>query len=144
MTPWIQCVAVTAAMALATPAVAQDETRALIALEQQYSDAFARKDIAFAEKLLAPEWRGIQSDGRVFDKAASLREYADPKVKTANIKNHDVTVALYGDIAVVQGFEEEVSTYDGQDSSGSYAWTDVFQKRAGSWILVRSHTARVK
>lgn len=142
MKTWMT-LAAAAMTAMATPALAQDESKALIALEQAYSDAFARKDVAFAEKLLAPEWRGIQSSGDVFDKAALLREFADRKVQTSSIKNHDVSVAFYGDIAVVQGFEDEVSTYDGKDSSGAYAWTDVFQKRGGNWTLVRSQTARV-
>lgn len=144
MNNWIQAAVAAATMMLAAPALAQDDAQALITLEQQYSDAFARKDTAFVDKLLVPDWQGIQSDGRVFDKAMAIREFAHSKIQTSSIKNHDVTVALYGDIAVVQGFEDEVSTLDGKDSSGRYAWTDVFQKRAGAWRLLRSHTSRVK
>jgi len=46
-----------------------------------------------------------------------------------------------GSVAVVQGTNSEKSTTtDGKDSSGKYAWMDVFVKRDGKWLIVRSQS----
>ena len=50
---------------------------------------------------------------------------------------------MIGNIAVAQGTDTEKSIFDGKDSSGKYAWMDVFAKRDGKWVAVRSQTAKV-
>jgi ketosteroid isomerase-like protein len=48
---------------------------------------------------------------------------------------------VFGSVAVVQGSNSEKSTTtDGKDSSGEYAWMDVFVNRDGKWVIVRSHS----
>jgi hypothetical protein len=50
-------------------------------------------------------------------------------------------VKVLGSVAVVQGTNTEKSTSaDGKDSSGKYAWMDVFVKRDGKWVVVRSQS----
>jgi len=53
-------------------------------------------------------------------------------------------VKMVGGAAVVQGSDREKSTSNGKDSSGKYVWMDVFAKRDGKWMAVRSQTALVK
>ena len=38
----------------------------------------------------------------------------------------------FGSIAVVQGYDDETSSEKGKDTSGTYSWTDVFQKQKES------------
>jgi hypothetical protein len=45
-----------------------------------------------------------------------------------------VSVKVLGNVAVVQGSDTEKSTSDRKDSSGKYAWMDVFVKRDGKWV----------
>jgi len=40
-------------------------------------------------------------------------------------------VKVLGNIAVVQGSDTEKSSMSGKDTSGKYAWMDVFVKRGG-------------
>jgi hypothetical protein len=44
---------------------------------------------------------------------------------------------------VVQGYDDETSSEKGKDTSGTYSWTDVFQKRNGHWVAVASQTTKV-
>ena len=53
-------------------------------------------------------------------------------------------VKVLGNIAVVQGSDTEKSSMSGKDTSGKYAWMDVFVKREGKQAAVRSQVARVK
>jgi len=48
------------------------------------------------------------------------------------------------DFAVVQGSDTEKSMTNGKDSSGKYVWMDVFVKRDGKWVAVRSESTIVK
>jgi hypothetical protein len=45
---------------------------------------------------------------------------------------------------VVQGSDDEKSTHNGKDTSGTYTWTDVFQKRGGRWMVIASQDTPVK
>jgi hypothetical protein len=50
-------------------------------------------------------------------------------------------VKVLGNVAVVQGTNTEKSTStNGKDSSGKYAWMDVFVRRDGKWVIVRSQS----
>jgi len=53
-------------------------------------------------------------------------------------------VKVLGNVAVVQGSHTEKSTTNGKDTSGKWIWTDVFVKRDGKWLIVRSQSAMVK
>ncbi len=42
-------------------------------------------------------------------------------------------VRVFGNSAVVTGSETEKSSYQGKDTSGKSAWTDVWVMRNGKW-----------
>ena len=50
---------------------------------------------------------------------------------------------VFGDVAVAQGSVNEKRTDDGKDTSGQFLWMDLFRKRDGKWVVVRSAGARV-
>jgi Domain of unknown function (DUF4440) len=52
-------------------------------------------------------------------------------------------VKVIGTIAIVQGSDTEKSSYKGKDTSGKWAWMDVFAMRDGKWQAVRSQSAMV-
>jgi hypothetical protein len=52
-------------------------------------------------------------------------------------------VKVLGNVAIVQGSDTEKSTMNGKDTSGKWVWMDVFVKRDGKWVAVRSQAARV-
>jgi hypothetical protein len=53
-------------------------------------------------------------------------------------------VQVLGKVAVGQGGGIENSFRDGQDVSGEVVWMDLFEKRAGTGVLVRSSGVFVK
>jgi hypothetical protein len=56
--------------------------------------------------------------------------------------NHDVSARVMGNMAVVQGADDEKSSYNGKDTSGSYTWMDVFEKRGGKWVAIASQVTK--
>jgi hypothetical protein len=43
----------------------------------------------------------------------------------------------------VQGSDIEKSVLNGKDTSGKWVWMDVFVKRQGRWVAVRSQSATI-
>jgi len=122
---------------------AEDVTKTLTELEAKWSAASLTQDVKTLDAILASDWVGRGWSGKQSDKAKALANMKDPNSKTTAVKNHDVVVRAYGNIAVVQGYDDETSTDKGKDSSGTYSWTDVFQKRNGHWVAIASQTTKV-
>jgi uncharacterized protein (TIGR02246 family) len=114
-------------------------------IEQAWGNAMSKKDVAYLTALLADDWSSISSDGKREGKSELLEIVKSGKLKITSFKVHDVKVRLLGDkYAVVQGYDDETSTYEGKDESGSYVWTDVFEKRGGKWVALNSQASKVK
>lgn len=119
-------------------------SQAIKDLEKEWAEAGKAADTNKLGEILADDWAGIAPDGKTFTKAEFIEGYKSGKMKTESFDMGPVNVKVLGAIAVAQGSDKEKSTYDGKDSSGSYVWTDVFAKRDGKWVAVRSQTAKVK
>src|SRR5713226_10708663 len=89
---------------LSTPAGAQpsNDERQLQDIQQQLARAWSKKDRAYIESVLAPQWSVTQPDGQVLTRATVLGTFFDSVVFDSNIVD-DVTVTLFGDTAVVRG-----------------------------------------
>ena len=115
----------------------------LINIEAQWSKAGVDHDLAAVDRIVAADWTGQDKSGKVSHKADIIADMKSGKAKSTSMTNRDVRVRIMGDVAVVQGGDDEKSMYDGADTSGSYSWTDVFQKRAGKWVVVASQVTPV-
>jgi hypothetical protein len=121
---------------------ARDEAE-LIRLERDYASALIRKDRAFLMRFYASDWRGGNWMG-FWSKSTMLKSVLNARYVTRSMEVRDLKVRLMGDVAVVQGVDEEVTSMDGKDTSGKWAFTDVFARRDGAWVAVASHTSEVK
>ncbi|HYG47716.1 MAG TPA: nuclear transport factor 2 family protein [Allosphingosinicella sp.] len=129
-----------AAPAPADPA--RDEAE-LIRLEQDYARALMTRDRDFLMRFYAPDWRGGNWMG-FWSKSTMLKSVLDARYVVKSMNVRDLKVRLMGDTAIVQGVDEEVTSLDGRDTSGKWAFTDVFARRGGQWVAVASHTSEVK
>lgn len=129
------------------PAAAQTSAPAdpagLIAMEDALSASYAKRDRSVIERVVAPDFIGYYN-GEKMDRNDYIRVITDGRVTFHSIRNHDVSVDYYGDTAVVQGFNDEVTSENGKRSAGTFQWTDVFVKRIGAWVIVRSQNNKVK
>jgi len=147
VTGFVRLLLAAAALA-AVPAVAQpraaprsDEAE-LIRLEEDYARALIRKDRAFLMDFYAPDWRGGNWMG-FWTKSRMLRSLLDDRYVVRSMKLRDLRVRVMGDVAVVQGVDDEVTSMDGRDTSGTWTFTDVFARRNGRWVAVASQTSKL-
>ncbi len=127
-----------AATAVPGAALAADTKGSLIAIETQFAAALVAGDLATIDSLIAPDWVGQNPSGTRATKAAMLAELKSGRMKYAAMTLREVDARIFGDIAVIQGADDEKSSYGKMDLSGAYTWTDVLQKRDGRWVIIAS------
>lgn len=126
-----------------TPADAARDEAELVRLERDYARALMEKDRAFLMRFYASDWRGGNWMG-FWSKTTMLKSVLGARYVVKRMDVRDLKVRLMGDVAIVQGVDEEVTSVDGRDTSGKWAFTDVFARRDGIWVAVASHTSEVR
>jgi ketosteroid isomerase-like protein len=121
---------------------AADEA-ALIQLERDYAKALIAKDRDFLMRFYAADWQGGNWMG-FWKKATMLKSVLGARYVIKSMELRDMKVRVMGDVAIVQGVDEEVTSVDGSDTSGKWTFTDVFARRDGQWVAIASHTSEVK
>ncbi len=117
----------------------------LIQMEKDWSEADVKKDAGALQRILADDWIGIDFQGVVLNKAEVLKQVAlhSDVTETETTEMEQMKIRLFGNTAIVSGTEIETSQYKGKDSSGKYAWTDVFVRRNGRWQAVSSQSTKL-
>lgn len=115
----------------------------LTQLEQEWNRALLAKDYKTVDKIMADDWTGIDFRGMAVTKAETIEELKSGESGNESVELGEMTVKVFGNTAVVIGSDTEKSTYHSKDSSGRYAWMDVFVKRAGRWQAVASQSTKI-
>jgi ketosteroid isomerase-like protein len=113
-------------------------------LEHEWTDAAKAGNADKLNQIIADDWAGVFYDGTKATKKDYIESYTSGKSKLESFEFGPMDAKVLGNVAVVQGSDTEKSTTAGKDSSGKYAWTDVFVKRGDKWVVVRSQLAKVK
>ncbi len=139
------CVGLVYAQAAKTPATAKGPSisDSVKQLEHDWTDGAMANDMDKVGAVLADDWAGIGPDGTIGTKAAYLADFKSGASKLTSFDFGPMTVKVIGSVAIVQGSDTEKSMGKGKDTSGKYAWMDVFANRNGKWQAVRSQTAMV-
>jgi ketosteroid isomerase-like protein len=113
-------------------------------LEHDWVDAAKAGDTDKLGQILADDWAGIGYDGSKQTKQSYMADWKSGKSKLESFEFGPMDEKVMGNVAVVQGSDTEKSTTNGKDTSGKFAWMDVFTRRDGKWVAVRSQNAMVK
>lgn len=136
--------AVALAQEPAPAAKAPSVSQAVKQLETDWEEALKAGDADKLGGILADDWVSLGYDGKRTTKQEELADMKSGKSKLASYEIGPMEVKVLGNIAVVQGGNTEKSSMAGKDTSGKYAWMDVFVKRDGKWMAVRSEVALLK
>jgi uncharacterized protein (TIGR02246 family) len=118
--------------------------KTLMQMERDWGQAQIKKDYRAVEAMLADDWEGIDYDGSVVSKKDYM---AHMRSEQSTLQSEDITsmkVRVLGNVAIVTGRDTEHSTDRGKNTTGTYAWTDVFALRNGRWQVIASHSTKVQ
>ena len=125
-----------------SPPPADTAEAQLVQLEKDYAKALIGKDRAFLMDYYAPDWRGGNWLG-FWTKSTMLEAILSDRYQTKSMDLGKLTVRVLGDVAVVQGVDDEVTRVNGSDTAGRWSFTDVFAWRDGRWVAIASHTSEI-
>jgi uncharacterized protein (TIGR02246 family) len=115
-------------------------------LEQDWEDAVQARDVDKVAEIEADDLRSVGFAGSVDTKQDDLSGLKSGKGKHLSLELGPVEVKMLSDdIAVVQSSATERSAAgtDNTDPARAFAFMDVFVKRGGRWMVVRSLAAKV-
>ena len=129
----------------ATPAKAPSVSETLKQIEHDWVDATKAGDTDKLAQILGDDWVALGYAGAARQtKKGYLAVVKSGGVKLESFEFGPMDVKVLGSVAVVLGSDTEKNITEGKDSSGKYQWLDVFVKRDGKWVAVRSQNAMVK
>ncbi len=124
-------------------AQAGNAEQTLLQLERDWEQANAKNDLAALDRILAPEFVGTGSDGRLTTRAEVMARRKSGAVKFTTFTQDDYKVHVIGETAIVTGRSTIKGIRDGKDWTGQERWTDVFVRRNGRWQAVASHSSQI-
>jgi len=120
-----------------------DEAAELIAVDRAMQRAVLERDLAGFAAFLADDYVLVDSGGHLQDKAAVLREMANPDVRVTANEAQDHQVRVHGDVAVVIAVLQQ----RGIDHCVPYdlpvLFTDTWMYRDGRWVCLSGHASRL-
>jgi ketosteroid isomerase-like protein len=111
-------------------------------LEQNIGDAMVAVDLEKLNQAYADDFVTIGSSGKLFRKEDLLDDFKSGAHKLVSFELGPVNVQAFGNVAVAQAGVKEKRIQDGKDYSGQFAFVDLFEKRSGKWVIVRTLSAR--
>jgi len=132
---------------LALPAFAAGKTdvpKELAAAYKRWDEALVKADGAAMEKLYAEDATFIEPDGKKNGKKDAIHAITSGEVKIANPSTKHWGATINGDTAIFTGEWRAKETMKGETKDVHYAYTDVWVKRKGQWVVLVSHLTAIQ
>src|SRR6266705_5511121 len=115
----------------------------LTQIEHRLVKAWVDGDREMVGSVLAADWSVIDLTGSVLTKAQVMQEFGsgDRRIEAGSVD--DLSVRVFGDVAVVTGRSILAGSYQGKRASVTQRFTDVFVRRDGRWQAVASQGTQI-
>jgi ketosteroid isomerase-like protein len=112
-------------------------------LEQDIGDAMVAVDLQKLNQAYADDWATVGSSGKLYRKEGLLDDFKSGEYKLLSFELGPMNVQAFGNVAVVQASVNEKTIQNGKDITRQVAFLDLFEKRSGKWVMVRTLAAQV-
>jgi ketosteroid isomerase-like protein len=108
----------------------------ILAMENQWATAIERQDAAAFDRLAAEDFRFIDEDGRVLNRAQYIAARSHNPESVESAVQDQIEVRQYGDAAIATGRSIIHGTRAGAPFVYRFRWTDVYARRGERWQAV--------
>jgi ketosteroid isomerase-like protein len=112
-------------------------------VEARLCEAFEKGDAKTLRTFLDARFTLVNSHGELTDLRQNLDEVEKREPYYDEFRNHDQTVRLYGDAAIINGVTSIKGKSGGQPFAADFEFTDTYVYRDGHWLLAASHASRL-
>lgn len=103
---------------------------------QAWDEAIVRKQREAIEANMAADFRQIDGDGDIEDRASFVAGLISPKLEIDPYTVEDFEIRLYGDTALLSGRTRMTGRYDGKGFKSHYRYIDVYARGPQGWKIV--------
>ena len=143
----IQMLSILATLLLASSVQAADsptkEQDALIQRERDWAQAMIKQDAKAVAAFEADEYVFTDPNGVVSGKTEDVDGMKSGSLRFTSLESTDMKAIVHSDTGVVVGRQTAKGTFQGQDISGVYRFTDTWIKRDGRWQCVAGQLTRI-
>jgi hypothetical protein len=107
-------------------------------LEDAWVNAIVHKNIDVLNRVMADDFKGVSANGQLYAKQEAIADVRSGFYAVENMQLQNVSVSVFGDMALVKFYQNEKSRLGDENSSGRYAFTDVWLRRDGEWRVISS------
>jgi ketosteroid isomerase-like protein len=116
----------------------------ILRLERETMEAIRNKDGATLSRILADDFVLRSPAGADLNKTEFLKLAQSIPVKILSVKGENLKVNVYGQTAVLTGVQRSTTLGDdGREETSAGAFTDIFIKRQGRWLLVLAYNVEL-
>jgi ketosteroid isomerase-like protein len=119
-----------------------DEENAVLQAERDLATVYLNGDAGAIAWGVMEDYTLTNSTGKITTRANDLDEARKKDPKYEVFENHDMTVRIHGDTAVVTGRRHTKGTAGGKPFDSKFQFTDTFVKDAGRWRLFAGHVSK--
>ncbi|HUS12785.1 MAG TPA: nuclear transport factor 2 family protein [Pyrinomonadaceae bacterium] len=113
---------------------------AILQIERDIMAAIKSKDANALAPMLADEFIYRTHFGAEADKRAFLESIASFPIEILSLRGEELKVNLFGETAVLTGVQHaEARPPEGEPEQSAVAFTDVFVRREGRWLMVLAY-----
>jgi ketosteroid isomerase-like protein len=127
----------------AMAASAEHDEKDIRRVEKELCDAFKTGDAAAIERIEDSTYTLTNTHGEVSGRADDIADAKKGEIRYSEFRNHDQTVRLYGDAAIVLGITSLKGTANGKSIELDAKFTDTYVRRADGWKIVASQATRL-
>ncbi|MEK8031348.1 nuclear transport factor 2 family protein [Ideonella sp. DXS29W] len=109
----------------------------------EWDAAIVRQDRVAIEANMAEDFRQIDGDADIEDKASFVDGLMSPKLKIDPYTVDEFEVRQYGDTALLTGRTKITGHWDGKPFSTHYRYTDIYTRQQGVWKIVQVQITRL-
>jgi ketosteroid isomerase-like protein len=117
-------------------AAADDDKKAVAALDTQYQAAVEKNDAATMDRILADDFILVVGSGKTYTKADLLKEARGGNVVYEHQSDTEQIVRVWGDTAVVTAKLWEKGTEDGKAFDKTLWFSDTYVRTPKGWRYV--------
>lgn len=108
---------------------------AVLRAERETMEAIGRKDAAALEAVLDEAFVYRTPSGAELSRAEFLQNVASLPAEILSVGGEGLKAELFGETAVITGVQRARVRAEGQEAESVVAFTDVFVRRRGRWLL---------
>jgi ketosteroid isomerase-like protein len=114
--------------------------REILEIERETMAAIERKDGKALGRVLAEQFVYRTPTGEELGREAFLRNIASIPFEILSVRGENLKVGVFGETVVLTGVQvATVRTEDGKEEVGRGAFTDVFVRREGRWLMALAY-----